>query len=132
MTHAPKPKDVAVLYNAECPVCRFEIDHYRAYCAKQDLGIDYQDLNTADTARWGLSADQAARRLYLRRGDEMLSGIPAFLVLWSEMPRYRWLARLVGLPGLRHIAGWTYDYVLAPIIYRWHLRRKARQPAHES
>ena len=58
---------------------------------------------------------------------ELTSGIPAFLVLWAQMPRYRLLGRIVGSPGIRQIAGAAYDYVLAPLIYRWHLRRLRKQ-----
>jgi len=53
----------------------------------------------------------------------LTSGIPAFRVLWAQMPRYKWLAWVVGLPGVFQIACAMYDHVLAPVIYRWHLRR---------
>jgi hypothetical protein len=39
------------------------------------------------------------------------------------MPRYRWLARIVGLPGVKQTASALYDVVLAPVIYRSHQRR---------
>lgn len=116
-----------VLYNADCPVCRFEIHHYRDYAQDGDLDITFDDLNTADLARWNLTEDAAARRLYVLDGKEMTSGIPAFLVLWSRMPRYRWLARVVGLPVIRPVCAFLYDRVLAPLIYRWHRRRQARR-----
>ena len=116
-----------VLYNADCPVCRFEIDHYADYSKARSLPLRFEDLNTTDLAHWGISRDQAAGRLYLQRDGELLSGIPAFLVLWSEMPRYRWLARIVGLPGIRQCAMLVYDIILAPLIYRWHLRRVAKR-----
>ena len=115
-----------VLYNEQCPVCRYEIHHYRDYAAKSDLPIRFEDLNTTDMAAWGIDRDAAARRLYLLKGDKTLSGIPAFVALWQEMPRYRWLARFVGLPGVRQLASALYDYALAPVIYRWHLRRLNR------
>ena len=115
----------AVLYNAECPVCNFEISHYAGYAAREGLPIRFDDLNGAGREAWGLSADQAARRLYVLHEGQLTSGIPAFLVLWRQMPRYRWLARVVGLPGVRQVAGLVYDHVLAPLIYRWHLRRQA-------
>ena len=116
--------DTRILYNAECPVCRFEIHHYRDYAKGKALPLAFDDLNTADLARWGLTADEAARRLYVAHEGTLSSGIPAFLVLWRQMPRYRWLARLIGLPGIRQLACLAYDWVLAPAIYRWHLRRK--------
>jgi predicted DCC family thiol-disulfide oxidoreductase YuxK len=118
-------EETRVLYNAECPVCSFEINHYASYAKDRDLPLRFDDLNSDALAAWGLDEDIAARRLYLQKGDMLLSGIPAFIVLWQEMPRYRWLARLVNVPGIHRLAVWGYDLVLAPIIYRWHRSRKA-------
>lgn len=121
-----KKSETRVLYNDQCPVCSFEINHYAAYAKRHGLPIRFDDLNGPDRAAWGLDADTAARRLYVLRDGVLTSGIPAFLVLWQDMPRYRWLARVIGLPGLRHLASALYDHVLAPLIYRWHVRRQAR------
>jgi predicted DCC family thiol-disulfide oxidoreductase YuxK len=119
----------SVLYNASCPVCNFEIRHYAQYADSNGLPIRFDDLNSDARVQWGLDADTAARRLYVLHEGELTSGIPAFLVLWAQMPRYMWLARTVGLPGIRQIASAIYDYVLAPVIYRWHLRRLRKQTA---
>jgi predicted DCC family thiol-disulfide oxidoreductase YuxK len=119
--------ETSVLYNANCPVCNFEIRHYARYAGDNALPIRFDDLNTAARDQWGLDADTAARRLYVLHKGELTSGIPAFLVLWAQMPKYRWLGRVVGLPGIRQIASVAYDHVLAPVIYRWHLRRLRRQ-----
>jgi len=122
-----KSTKTSVLYNANCPVCNFEIGHYARYADKAGLPIRFDDLNTDARNQWGLDADTAARRLYVLHDGVMTSGIPAFLVLWAQMPRYRSLGRIVGLPGIRQIAGAAYDHVLAPLIYRWHLRRLRKQ-----
>ena len=126
MENSPK---TSVLFNANCPVCNFEIQHYAQYAVANDLPIRFDDLNSGARDQWGLDADTAARRLYVLHEGRLTSGIPAFLVLWAQMPRYRWLARVVGLPGIRQVASAAYDYVLAPVIYRWHLRRLRRQTA---
>ena len=126
MENAP---DTRVLYNANCPVCNFEIGHYARYAGNAGLPIRFDDLNTEVRSQWGLDADTAARRLYVLHNGVLTSGIPAFLVLWAQMPRYRFLGRLVGLPGIRQIATLAYDHVLAPLIYHWHLRRVRRQAA---
>ncbi len=105
-------------------MCSFEINHYASYAKTRALPIRFEDLNADDLSDWGLTADQAARRLYVLKEGEMLSGIPAFLALWQDMPRYRILARVVGVPGIRHVACAVYDYALAPLIYRWHKRRQ--------
>ena len=112
-----------VLYNASCPVCNFEIQHYARYADRTGLPIRFDDLNSDARGHWGLDADAAAKRLYVLHEGKLSSGIPAFLVLWAQMPRYRWLALTVGLPGVFQSACWIYDFVLAPVIYRLHLRR---------
>ena len=121
--------ETSVLYNANCPVCNFEIGHYARYAVKAGLPIRFDDLKTDARNPWGLDADTAARRLYVLQDGRLTSGIPACLVLWAQMPRYRLLGRIVGLPGIRQIAGVAYDHVIAPAIYRWHLRRLRKQPA---
>ena len=116
-------ENTRVLYNGDCPVCSFEINHYATYSERTGLPIRFEDLNADALDEWNLTADEAARRLYVMKDGHMYSGIPAFIVLWNDMPRYRWLARLVALPGINKLACLVYDYVLAPLIYRWHLRR---------
>jgi predicted DCC family thiol-disulfide oxidoreductase YuxK len=119
--------ETRVLYNAECPVCRFEIDHYRTQARDAALPIRFDDLNSGALAAWGISADDAARRLHVLRQGRVLSGIPAFIALWQQLPRYRWLGRIVNLPGVRQVATLIYDHIAAPLLYRWHLRRQQRR-----
>jgi hypothetical protein len=119
--------DTRVLFNANCPVCNFEIGHYARYADQSRLPIRFDDLNTDARDQWGIDADTAARRLYVLHDGVLSSGIPAFLVLWALMPRYRLLGRVVGLPGIKQVATATYDHLLAPTIYRWHLHRVKKQ-----
>lgn len=116
--------DTRVLYNHDCPVCRAEITHYADYAGREGLAIGFDDLNRVDLGMWGVSADQAAQRLHVVQNGQVLSGIPAFIALWRQMPRYRWIARMVALPGIRQAATLVYDHILAPWLYRAHLRRQ--------
>ncbi|WGH79403.1 thiol-disulfide oxidoreductase DCC family protein [Jannaschia ovalis] len=115
-----------VLYNADCPICSFEIDHYRRRAERDALPVVFDDLNGPARAGWRIDADSAARRLHVRRGDEVLSGFPAFLALWEAMPHMRPLARVARLPGLRTVIGFTYDKLAAPMLYRMHKRRQQK------
>jgi predicted DCC family thiol-disulfide oxidoreductase YuxK len=118
--------DTRVLFNGDCPVCNFEIRHYEAYSDRSGLPIRFDDLNSDALADWDITEDQAARRLYVLHEGALLSGMPAFRVLWQQMPRYHWLARITGWPVIRPVTVFTYDRILAPIIYRWHRRRQAK------
>ena len=119
-------KETRILYNAECPVCSFEIDRYAAYSDKRNLPLRFDDLNSAALGDWDISADQAARRLHVLHEGKLTSGLDAFIVLWQQMPRTKGLAWLASLPVIRPVASAVYDHILAPIIYRWHLRRQAK------
>lgn len=127
MTDKLSKPETEVLYNESCPVCRREIHHYARLSQKSGLAIAYDDLgDEAQLKDWNLTAEQAARRLHVRKDGQIYGGIPAFVVLWREMPQYRWLARLVSLPGVYWLACKVYDHVLAPLLYQWHLRRQAK------
>lgn len=117
----------AVLYNAQCPVCNVEVGHYARYACKAGLPIRFDDLNIGAWELKGLDYNRAARRLYVHHDGVLTSGIPAFLVLWAQMPRYRFLGRLLGSPGIKQLATVAYDHVFAPALYRSHLRRLRKQ-----
>jgi predicted DCC family thiol-disulfide oxidoreductase YuxK len=114
--------ETRILYNDTCPLCRFEIDHYRARAQATGAPLGFDPLDRA--SEWGLTGDQAARRLHVRQGGRVLSGFDAFRAIWSTLPRWRWLARVTGLPGLRHLLAFAYDRVVGPVLYRAHLRRQ--------
>ena len=120
-------KDTEVLYNAACPVCRREIDHYANVAEAKALPVTFADLNEPEACTdWKITSDLAAQRLHVRQGGQIYGGIPAFIVLWESIPRYRWLARFVALPGVRQVATFVYDRALAPALYASHKRRVDR------
>lgn len=126
MSIATSPATI-VIYNAACPICAREIDSYRRYCERRALPVAFQDLDRADLGALGLTPEQAARRLHVIEQGTLLAGTPAFLALWSAMPRFRPLARIVALPGLRQIATLVYEGLAAPALYALHRRRVVRQ-----
>lgn len=116
-----------VLYNDTCPVCSREIRQYERISLKHALAIKFDGLNDESTLKdWGITEDEAAKRLHVRRGGQIYGGVPAFIVLWQELPRMQWLARVVNLPGVYWISCKVYDHVLAPVLYRWHKWRQKR------
>lgn len=80
-----------ILYNDSCPICAREITHYARLTAEGDLPLQFDALSEAATA-WGMDVEVAARQLHAQRGNDLLVGVAAFVALWEEIPRYRWLA----------------------------------------
>lgn len=119
-------EETRVLYNGDCPICSAEISHYENYTNAHSLPIKFDDLNSDELERWGVTEEQAAKRLHVLKEGIIYSGIPAFVILWLEMPRFRWLGRLVGLPIIRHFAIYVYDWILAPFLFALHKRRVQR------
>jgi predicted DCC family thiol-disulfide oxidoreductase YuxK len=117
--------ETRVLYNETCPVCRFEIDAYARRAARDGLPLRFETLSEA--ALWGLTPDQAARRLHVMHGGELLSGVPAFRALWSRMPHMAWAARVAGWPVIAPLAAGIYDHILAPALYAMHRKREAQR-----
>lgn len=116
--------EIRILYNETCPVCRFEIDGYRKAAARDGVPLRFDTV--AEAEAWGLTPDQAARRLHVMQDGRLVSGVAAFRVIWAELPRWRWLARVAGWPGLRGLLDLVYDRIAAPLLYRAHLRRQRR------
>ena len=117
---------VEVIYNGSCPICSREIDIYRRDAARSGVDMRWTDL-TEEGLPPGYDRDEVARRLHAVRDGAVLIGVPAFIAMWSEIPRWRWLARVVNLPVIRQGAVLVYDFALAPALYALHRRREARR-----
>lgn len=117
--------ETRILFNDTCPLCRFEIGHYRAAATRDGAPLRFDPLK--DAACWGLTEDQAARRLHVMQDGRLLSGLDAFRAIWAALPRWRWLARVTGWPAIRSALTVLYDRIAAPLLYRAHVRRQARR-----
>ena len=116
-----------ILYNAKCPICNAEVCHYRDYAEERGIVMGFDDLNQIDPAPYSVSRIDAAKRLHVLHEGSVISGVPAFVVIWQQLPRYRWLAKIVCLPIIHFLSNLVYDFVLAPSLYAFHLYRQRRQ-----
>ncbi len=119
--------DTEVLYNDTCPICSREVKQYEKFSEEAALSITYRGItNPATLAEWGITQEEAARRFHVRKDGVLYGGIPAFIILWDEIPKTRWIARLIRTPGIYWIACKSYDHMAAPILYWMHVRRQVR------
>jgi predicted DCC family thiol-disulfide oxidoreductase YuxK len=89
-----------------------EIGHYK----KQDGSsqLCFRDISKAEqTIDPDLSKTQAMARFHVRRSDgELISGAAAFVSIWHLLPRWRWAARIAGLPGAMLLLEFCYRLFL--------------------
>ena len=119
--------ETRILFNANCPICKTEICHYRDYAKGRGIVMHFDDLNQIDPTLYGVTRIDAAKRLHVLHDGSVLSGVPAFVVIWQQLPRYQLLAKIVRLPIVYFLSNLVYDFVLAPVLYNAHLRRQRRQ-----
>jgi predicted DCC family thiol-disulfide oxidoreductase YuxK len=119
-----------VLFNEDCPICNAEICHYRKYAEANGIELYFDKLGDTDLSLYGVSKDQGAKRLHIISDGKVSHGLPAFQKLWTQMPRYKLLAIVTNLPIVREIAGLIYDKILAPILYKSHLKRIEKRSEH--
>lgn len=107
-------------FDGGCPLCRREIAHYQRL--DRSNRVRWIDLHqAADELRGlGLDTETAMRRIHLQAPDgRLISGVPAFVALWDELPLYRFLARAVRALRLLGPLEWGYGHFAD-----WRFRRR--------
>ena len=65
-----------------------------------------------------MSAKNLLRRLHVKKKDKIYQGVDAFIELWSEIPRYRFMAFLVRIPLIYHLAWFLYEIFALFLFYK--------------
>jgi predicted DCC family thiol-disulfide oxidoreductase YuxK len=102
-------KDLTVFYDGACPLCNAEIGLYRG-CRGAER-IAFVDIVAAGSGQLapGLDCQAALKRFHVRSADGSLaSGAAGFGYLWLALPGWRWLGRIVLLPGILQVTELTY------------------------
>ena len=99
-----------VYYNESCSICRAEINHYK----KQNIEeIDWVDITNNVTAERETSKDNKAllRRLHVKKDGKIFSGAKAFLLVWKNIPKYKFLYNFFKLPIIFQIFSIGYEII---------------------
>ena len=115
--------NTTVLFNGDCEICSKEICLYQSYGASEGLPIDFKDINSTDLNSFGLTRDETARQLHVLKNSELFVGVKAFVILWNEMPKYRFLAKIFSLPGVSKFAQFFYYHVISLYLYQRDIKR---------
>ncbi|MEO0637366.1 MAG: DUF393 domain-containing protein [Pseudomonadota bacterium] len=102
-----------IFYDGKCGLCRREIEHYRKLALKRGVDrFEWVDVAADPSAASRLGVDQATALLHMHALDdagEVRRGVDVFRVIWEEFPGWRWLAKLVSLPGINALARLGYE-----------------------
>ncbi len=119
------PNSLTVFFDGACPLCSREIAHYRRI--EKDDGIRWIDVtrDAEEARRHGIDPRAAMASFHVEGADGTLyTGAAAFVQLWRELPRYRWLARFCETLHLLPPMEWAYQRLA-----RWHFEKRCREGA---
>ena len=119
-----KPK-IQIFYNGSCSICAPEIQMYKKLVTQKmgvkDSPLDFVDISVSVTE--GFPQEDMLKRLHAKLPNgEIISGVPAFITLWRQVPGFKGLAFLINLPFIKHLAVKVYDHMLAPTLYKRYMR----------
>lgn len=99
-----------VFYNHSCSICKTEINHYKKITKDE---FDFIDITNNHLARvqTKLSDRQLLRRMHVMKDGKLFSGAKAFLIVWSKIPRYKILSKVLGLPVFFFIFHLAYEVI---------------------
>jgi len=98
-----------VFYDGMCGLCSKEINHYKRIAPAgmfhwQDLTLSAEELE-----KEGVSLADGLRLLHVRdEAGRLHIGVDAFILIWSQLRRWRLLAGIVSIPPVRRVAQAVY------------------------
>ncbi len=100
---------IIVFYDGKCGLCVKEINHYRKIAP---AGIfDWQDITESadDLNKEGIHLSVGLKLLHVKDNKgQMHVGVDAFILIWKQLRRWRFLAMVVSIPGIRQLADLSY------------------------
>ncbi|PCI63968.1 MAG: hypothetical protein COB37_03175 [Kordiimonadales bacterium] len=128
---AAAPACTTSYYNGACPICRSEMMRYKRHGEKAGAALNWVDISKPENADalkdYAITQDMAYRRIYTIGADgKPAAGVDGLIKIWTEIPRWRWLATVLKWPVIHPVTAWLYEHVLARAIYDWNRYRMRR------
>lgn len=114
----PSPPALEIWIDGDCAVCR----RSEQWCSARDPRgrLSFVDLQTRDRNDRPGSPAAMMKTVHLRLPDgTVITGFHAWRQILMELDGWRWLARLAGLPVVRH---------LGPVVYSILAKHRQRIP----
>ena len=101
---------VKVFFNNSCNICRFEINHYKKISDKSLEWIDITN-NKEALKLTGKSKKDLLRRVHVINNGKVIGGAKAFIIIWSNIPKYRILSKILNLKVFFYFFHCLYEFV---------------------
>ena len=101
---------IKVFFNNSCSICRFEINHYKKI---SDNNLEWIDItNNNDALKiTSKTQEELLRRLHVIDNGRVISGAKAFIIIWSKIPKYKFLSKLFSIKPFFLIFHYIYEFV---------------------
>tara|TARA_B100001059_G_C17286622_1_gene310772 strand:+ start:88 stop:438 length:351 start_codon:yes stop_codon:yes gene_type:complete len=99
-----------VYFNNSCKICKAEINLYKK---EKNSKIDWIDITNNHNAQIETKKNnkELLRRLHVKKDGKIFSGAEAFLLVWKNIPKYRFLYLVLKLPVIFHAFSIFYELV---------------------
>ena len=101
---------IKVFFNNSCSVCRLEINHYKKI---SESNLEWIDITNNDDALkiTSKTQDELLRRLHVIENGKVIDGAKAFIIIWSKIPKYKFLSKLFSIKPFFLIFHYIYEFV---------------------
>ena len=99
-----------VYFNNSCKICKAEINLYKKEKITQINWIDITNNQraTIDTKK---NDKELLRRLHVEKDGKIFSGAEAFLLIWKNIPKYKFLYSFLKLPIIFQVFSLSYEMI---------------------
>ena len=100
---------VKVFFNNYCNICKLEIDHYKK---NSDENLEWVDITSNQQAvdLTSKSKEDLLRRLHVIDNGQVIGGAKAFIIIWSKIPKYNFLAKILSFKPLFILFHYAYEF----------------------
>ena len=101
---------IKVYFNDSCNICRMEINHYKKI---SNSDLEWIDITDNDQALKLTSKNkkELLRRLHVIDDGKVIGGAKAFIIIWSKIPKYNFLAKIFSIKPLFVLFHYGYEVI---------------------
>ena len=101
---------IKVFFNNSCNICRLEINHYKKI---SDSNLEWVDITNNEEAikLTSKSQKELLRRIHVIDNGNVIGGAKAFIIIWSKIPKYKFLSKLFSIKIFFIIFHYLYEFV---------------------